>query len=351
MSKPLATIGFVPREVFSTTERSLETLFERTHAPFDLVCVDGASPPDVADYLRAAAEEKGFTLLRTDRYVTPTEARNLVVRWSQDNTPAAPIVFVDNDVLVGEGWLEPLVRCAEETGAWVVGPAYYEHLPEQSKLHMLGGECRIEVGADGRRRYHEKHALQHREVSTVNEPMVRHETELIEYHTVLVTAEFFRRTGLLDEGFRSHAEHGDLCLTARKAGGSVWVEPDSRITYAPPRRLDEADAEYFFLRWSEAWFEANQRHMAEKWDLDASDQDRGRGLAWVASHRRLGLNSLRHLRKALGRKTTRSIEKRIVAPLERLANRRRYPEAQYANLPAAKVEVVYQPSQRVLAAA
>ncbi|TWT47466.1 glycosyltransferase family 2 protein [Botrimarina hoheduenensis] len=350
MSDPIATIGFVPREVFSTTQRSLEALYERTAEPFNLVCIDGASPPEVANYLRAAATEKGFTLLRTDRYVTPNEARNLAARWALENTPDKPIVFVDNDVLVSPGWLGAMVDCANETEAWLVGPAYYEHLPEEHKLHMYGGVCRIEVDADGRRRYLEKHSLQHQTADQIDEPLKRQKTELIEYHTVLVSLEVFRQTGLLDEGLLCHAEHGDLCLTVREAGGEVWLEPEARITYAPPRRLSEADAEFFFLRWSEAWMRANQQHMAEKWRLDTTDQDRGRGLQWVAEHRRLGLNSLRTLRKAIGKKLSRSVEKRVVAPLERISNRRRYPYKKYANLPPVSVELVHQPGTARLVA-
>ena len=40
-----ATIGFVPREAFSQTERSLETIYARTEGQFELVCIDGGSPP------------------------------------------------------------------------------------------------------------------------------------------------------------------------------------------------------------------------------------------------------------------------------------------------------------------
>ena len=56
-------IAFVPREVFSNTRMALEGLYERTDEPFDLICIDGTSPPEVAGYLEHAAAEKGFALM------------------------------------------------------------------------------------------------------------------------------------------------------------------------------------------------------------------------------------------------------------------------------------------------
>lgn len=336
---PRATIAFVPREVFSTTQRSLETLYERTDEPFDLVCIDGNSPPEVQRYLDQAAREKGFTLLRTEQYLSPNQARNLAAAQAQ--TPH--IVFVDNDVLVTPGWLTNLVDCAEETDAWVVGPAYFEHLPECSKLHMYGGDCRIDVDASGRRRYYEKHHLAHTKLSLLDNPLKRCETELIEFHTVLVQRKALDAIGPLDEGLSCHSEHGDLCLLVRNAGGRVFLEPESKITYVPPRRLAREDREFFFLRWSEAWAISNARHLAEKWDLDRSNSDNGRASVWMGEHRRYGLVTLAKMRKLIGPKLTRSIDKRVVAPLERWANRWRYPLSQYGTLQAPEVRVVHRP--------
>jgi GT2 family glycosyltransferase len=113
-----ATIGFVPRESFSQTERSLETIYARTEGQFELVCIDGGSPPVVKQYLEHASREKGFALVRTDEFLIPNQARNLVL----DHVNTEYVVFVDNDILVAPGWLDALVRCADETGAWAVGP-------------------------------------------------------------------------------------------------------------------------------------------------------------------------------------------------------------------------------------
>lgn len=341
-----STICFVPREVFSQTKMSLETLYERTEPPFNLVCVDGNSPPEVAQYLRDAAAEKDFTLLRTDQYLTPNQARNLAAKWAWENTDSPWVVFVDNDVMVSKGWLSALERCAKETDAWLVGPAYFEGLPERSRLHLYGGKCQIETDAAGNRRYLERHHHQHQPIDEIDQPLERCRTELIEFHTLLVSRKVYQQLGPLDEGLMCNAEHGDLCLSVLQAGGSIWMEPDSEITYVPPKKLAAEDREFFFLRWSEAWLAANQQHFSHKWQLSQVKEARGPSRDWVGQHRRYGLASLSAMRKFLGRKLTRSIEKRVVAPLERIVNKRTYPLSTAAVLSTPSVQLIHSPQMR-----
>ncbi len=73
----LVTIVVVPRERFSYTRESLESIYKDTDYPFDLVYVDGGSPPRIKRYLEDIAREKQFQLIRTDYYLSPNRARNL----------------------------------------------------------------------------------------------------------------------------------------------------------------------------------------------------------------------------------------------------------------------------------
>ncbi|MEQ9667577.1 glycosyltransferase family 2 protein [Coleofasciculus sp. G2-EDA-02] len=60
MSHPPTTIVVSPRERFSYTQTSLESIYEHTHIPFNLVYVDGNSPKLVRDYLATQAAEKNL---------------------------------------------------------------------------------------------------------------------------------------------------------------------------------------------------------------------------------------------------------------------------------------------------
>ena len=101
MPAPLTTIIVVPRERFGSTFESLDSLFANTTQLFSLIYVDAGSPPDVARRLATMARERGFTLLRSDSYLSPIQARNLAL----PHVASTYTAFVDNDVFFAPGWL------------------------------------------------------------------------------------------------------------------------------------------------------------------------------------------------------------------------------------------------------
>ena len=339
MQQPLVTIAYVPREVFSQTRESLQAVLSDTAEPFDLVCVDGASPPELQTWLEGMAMDHEFTLLRSDRYLTPNQARNIALEYVK--TPY--VAFVDNDVLPSKGWLKALLDCAEETGAWAVGPLYCEHLPLESKIHMAGGLCRFHTDNRGGRWYEEKHHLQHQPLAGNEDKLHRQETELIEFHTVLVSMAAFEQLGPLDECLLNHSEHADFSLSIRKAGGTVYLEPASRITYVPPRRLSDEDRPFFELRWSEAWSRSSMDHFIEKWKLAPRHKSLRVGRWWLRHHRRYGSRVLAKVRKVFGPRFTHYAQQIGFAQVEALWNRRKFPPSRFGRVGTPEVEPVYRP--------
>jgi GT2 family glycosyltransferase len=322
--KARATIVVVPRDHFGDTEESLESLFENTEAPFDLVVVDGASPPATAAYLRDQAARRGFRLIRTEHPLSPNRARNLGAAGVR--TPF--LVFLDNDVVVAPGWLGPLVACAEETGASVVGPLNFEGRPLHTRVHFSGGEARVEVRGEGGRA--ERHLVDRIDKEAVAE---RRPTGCAEFHCMLVRTADFERVGGLDEGMLSTRENLDFCMAIAAAGGTVYLEPRSRITYLPPAPLRVSDLPFFALRWSDAWDLASFQHLRDKWGLaeDAYFEKQYRILGWRRRELMMvgcllrWLPSLR-LRKAAER-ALRPLERRVNALVARRDERRRALEA------------------------
>ena len=145
MAQPQITIVVSPRERFSCTRESLESIYEHTKIPFKLVYIDGNSPAKVRRYLEAQALAKDFQLIRTDYYLYPNQARNLGLH--QVNTKY--VVFIDNDVIVSPEWLNHLVQCAEETGATIVGPLACQDKPLHEIVHCAGGENHVWLDTKG----------------------------------------------------------------------------------------------------------------------------------------------------------------------------------------------------------
>lgn len=284
MPRPELTIVVVPRERFSVAELSLRTLLAATPPPFRLVYVDAGSPPPVRRAIEGLSRQRGFELLRHDGFLSPNEARNLGLRAASGRY----VVFVDNDVLVSEGWLDALLDCAEQTGGGIVGPLYLHGHPSRGKIHMAGGDARIEE-RDGRRVLRESHRLSVGRVSEVGPSLRREPTEAAEFHCMLVRRSLFDRIGPLDEGLLSLHEHVDLCLLARQAGASVWFEPRSVVAYVLPPPVRASDLGYYVLRWSRDWNRRSVRRLAAKWRLDEGDEEIGRTLAWADTQRKLAL--------------------------------------------------------------
>lgn len=266
MGTPEVTIVVVPRERFSYTRASLEALYRCTEAPFRLIYVDGGSPSRVRRYLESAARERGFDLIRSDGHLAPNRARNLALRRVQTRY----VVFIDNDVVVSSGWLPPLVRCAEETNAAIVGPLICESLPLHSTIHFAGGDSHIDVVARSGRA--ERHLVdtvlrQGERVADIGQELSRMQTESAEFHCMLVRTSVFDRTGQLDEALLSVRENVDFCMVVAEAGGSVYLEPASIVTYAAYHPLALSDIPFYLLRWNNQWTLATLHRLRDKWRL------------------------------------------------------------------------------------
>ncbi|WP_051470233.1 glycosyltransferase family 2 protein [Fischerella sp. PCC 9605] len=266
MVNPQVTIVVVPRERFSYTRESLESIYNHTDYPFSLVYVDGGSPSHIQSYLEAQAQEKGFHLIRADYYLSPNRARNLGL----SQVSSKYVIFIDNDVVVTPGWLNRLVQCAEETGAAIVGPLTCIGKPEHEIIHNAGGETHIvleQAGETIKRRIHQKTYLADRRVDDVRDQLQRIQCEFVEFHCMLVRTEIFERIGLLDEGLLSTREHIDCCMTVSEVGGSIYCEREAVVTYVPGPPFEWSDLSFFMLRWSDAWDLTSLQHLRQKWNL------------------------------------------------------------------------------------
>jgi GT2 family glycosyltransferase len=273
MSETRATIIVTQRERFGMTEESLESLY--AHTPnADVIYVDGNSPPRVADYLRREAERRGFTLIREERFLTPNQARNIGVRAAKTEY----VVFVDNDVIYTEGWLDALVRAADETGAGVVAPLTCQGLPFHTEIHHAGGDYAENGDMDlfvaqvpeGGRRFDEVMHGHGDKLEAWAGRLHRQETGMCEFHCALARRDVFDRIGPLDEKLLSTKEHIDFSMTVRQAGGRVVFEPASVVTYVFPcraRPLNTEDWPFFALRWSDEYGRRSLEHFIAKWQL------------------------------------------------------------------------------------
>jgi GT2 family glycosyltransferase len=312
------TIVVVPRERFSYTRDCLESVYAHTDVPFRLVCVDGGSPSGTRQFLRTQAEARGFELVRTDHYLSPNRARNLGL--SHVTTPY--VVFMDNDVVVAPGWLGPLLRCAKQTGAAVVGPLNCEGPPLHEIIHFAGGDCRIEETS---RHGHIEQTMidtidrQGQRLADVRYELKRQRTSVAEFHCLLVRTAIFEKTGPFDEAMLTVRENLDFCLAVAAAGGAIYIEPASIITYLGYQPLAWRDLPYYLLRWNDRWTLSSLHRFRDKWQLSEDDyfQRQYRGLQrW-----RRDTYVIRPLLGWIPFATGRRALERALRPIERVVSR------------------------------
>ncbi|WP_066426656.1 glycosyltransferase family 2 protein [Anabaena sp. 4-3] len=324
IATPDVTIIVSPRERFSCTCEALESIYEYTDYPFQLIYIDGGSPNHIRDYLATQAQHKQFQLIRTDYYLSPNHARNLGL----SQVSSKYVVFIDNDVVVTPGWLKPLVECAEETSATIVSPLICQGTPLHTEIHCGGGESGIKEETKGettRRQIIEKIYKQGRKVADVQPQLQRQKTGLAEFHCMMVRTEIFQQIGLLDEALLNTKEHVDLCILVAEAGGTVYLEPQSLMTYVTSKPLEPTDIHYYMLRWSDAWILASLERLREKWNLTEDEY-------FHHKYKRLGWRRHKLIINPLVRKLPigRGITENILLSIDKVVNR--YITNRYAQL-------------------
>ncbi len=268
--QPPITLVVVPCEGFSYTQKSLDSIYQHTKIPFQLVYVDAGSPKHIHKYLTQAAARRGFTILRTEHFLSPNQARNLALR--EVNTEY--VVFIDNDIHVSPGWLQNLWQCAQETNAAVVCPLTCVGTPLHDRIHLAGGEARIFVDIKGdqvRRHLYEKHFLVNRSAAAIKHQLHRRSCEFAELHCTLVRRDIFDQIGFLDERLLGTQEDMDFCLSVNQAGGQMFCEPAAVVTHVPQTSYRWSDLAYFMLRWSDIWEVESLTYFQQKWSLDMDD--------------------------------------------------------------------------------
>jgi GT2 family glycosyltransferase/predicted Zn-dependent protease len=187
------------------TQGCLESVVRCTRAPYELILVDNGSADDTPEYLKEFAGQPGparVDILRNE------SNRGFAGGCNQAITKATGryVVFLNNDTIVGDGWLDGLIGQALEDWPHVglVGAvSNYAPPPQQVRAEYatLDG---LPAFADGRRRQFAGKATQ---------------VDRLTGFCLLARRELLDHIGGFDERFGTgFFEDDDLCVRARKSG-------------------------------------------------------------------------------------------------------------------------------------
>src|SRR5262245_17884948 len=87
----------------------------------------------------------------------------------------------------------------------------------------------------------------------------------------MVRTAIFDTIGPFDEALLTVRENLDFCLAVAEAGGSIYIEPASIITYLGYQPLAWRDIPYYLLRWNDRWTLRTLHRFRDKWGLAEDD--------------------------------------------------------------------------------
>jgi glycosyltransferase involved in cell wall biosynthesis len=195
MDAPAVTVVVPTRGRAAYLEVTLDSLLrQRTRTPFELLVVDdGAGEP-----IRQVARRAGVRCISHGRPRGLNAARNSGIRES-----TAPLVaFVDDDVLAAPGWLDALVRGAEQ----------------HPEAEAFGGPIRARFEGGGPRSC----GREEPPITTLDLGPEDRETEMVWGANFAVRRSAIERVGGFDESIRlPHGDEEEWLERLRAAGGTV----------------------------------------------------------------------------------------------------------------------------------
>ena len=248
------------RNRFSTTSRCLEELIAHSPEAAEIIAVMGGAPAHLKKEWQARFGDKVRFIFKPD-FLGQTQAHNIGLREAATKLA----VILDSDVYVRPGWLEPLIRCRQETGAVMATPIILE---PGERIHCLGNN--LYITEKNGKRYASKVFPYHGMVLGERSNLKRQRVDYGEIHCQLVAIEPTLRLNALDEQILEGPEM-DSGLTWAKAGLEAWAEPASVVFLDLKAPITADDIGLFVWRWDMRNILEGYRYFEKKWGIDMTE--------------------------------------------------------------------------------
>ncbi|MEH2171302.1 glycosyltransferase family 2 protein [Nostoc sp.] len=277
---PTVTIGFFPREQFSLAAESLQRIFDCTHIPFNLIVIDCNTPQVYWQQIeQVLAGRNNVKVISKDYYLMPNQCRNLVIQESNPHDDF--LCFIENDVLVEDGWLSYLIQACEEHPANVAIPRIIEGGFGATQIHCdpnLGKVNSVKT-KDGIK----LEILPPTGDLQLHKGFHRRKIELSgEVHCQLYRRSVFERVNPFDDVV--YLDWIDSTMALYNSNISVVFEPKAVVHFWHPFPPERDNLDYFFKRWDLQRAATELVEIQKKWNLAQMTAD----LFFVEERNRIG---------------------------------------------------------------
>ena len=155
------------------------------------------------------------TIIQTKKNLGFAGGNNVGIRQALKKRPDY-ILLINNDVVVRPKFLKPLLQVFQkDKQAGIVAPAV-EHYQKNKKFFGLEGHIHWWQGI-----------CKHRNLTYL--PQKEISAEFVSACCMLIKREVFQKAGLLPEKYFLYLEDVDYCLSVRKAGFRIYLQPQAVI--------------------------------------------------------------------------------------------------------------------------
>ena len=211
------------------TKYTVRSLIHHTQCPYEVIFVDNGSTDGTKAYLqRLVAEHPNFRLIDNATNLGFSAGNNQGIRAARGQY----VLLLNNDVLVGDGWLENLVAALEhDTRIGMVGPV----------TNYVSGRQRLKkVPYQGDQEFYGFA----QKVRNANRGKLTPRRRIAGF-AMLMRKALYDELGGLDERFGSgNYEDDDLCLRVRGMGYAIMVDEGTFIHHFGSRTFVENKVDY-----------------------------------------------------------------------------------------------------------
>lgn len=241
--EPRVTIAVIQRDRYAGTDVAIRRIYDTVDAPFELLLVSANTPRRYLDDIRRILK-RNSRVIEANRFLTANAARTIAANACRTEY----FCPIENNVLVYDGWLPPLLEAADKHPGSVVTPLFYHGDRSDGRYHYDLRLDRIEeVRGGGVKGYRVADTARVNRAGFGSEAM---EVDSVECHALLGRTGDLQTAGLFDPRV-THRDCYDLTLGLREAGVGMYFEPRSEMSIASygdveSMQLEPDEMEFWF---------------------------------------------------------------------------------------------------------
>lgn len=259
--KERVTVVMAPFEQYSTFPGAVDTLYQNTDTPFNLIVVEGNAPDAIKSALEKRTQfHKNFKIIYTNHLPLIGEAYNL----ARPHLKTPWVFFMHNDLRVTAGWLSKLIDFANARNAEIV--------------------CPVIEGADDPVRY-PNNRFSPKGLNGINT------------HGFLISKEALEKLGGFEEPLSVFVGGLDLGLRAKNHDIPVFIDTHTLLKRDFPPSKRSPDLLLFKRQWDKERAKRSFAHFRKKWGLELDERSY---FEWLEVKQEEPVQVSRQLLKGLG---------------------------------------------------